>query len=883
MSQNKENIDIDKYLKELELAKKRNDIYLLISKLFKIDINSTTEKEVQLKLQEWENIEKMLEKENFEIKNDDIKIGLFVYFNDEKNMQSRYKILKEKNYEFLLKQKKEAEEMILDYYKTFLPEAKKNEIISIQNGKIKDEDLMEYFKAKKMKLRKLLIFSLLDEEKRISEKEIKLATDRWEHMENDINNKNFNNINNNVRKKIITFFQNKDDEKNKFIKEIFNNEIIDDFLKFKEENLIPEKNISSSGFSKPKRNKCKYIKESLDINIPKLEKNDNKINKSTSASYIDNIIFKNKLEILLTFEKKKMKIHEIIVNNKIRITEEDFKECKEYFAVDEESDGNKIFKFLEYFKTKLIEKYNNNFKLILGLIILKKGNNYSCLFKFIPPSFPSEKIKLFKELNITNDDMKEFIYLFDEINKEKYRKKVKNNNRLNLPQENRNLLNKTLIEKTYIYNTGSFHTAPANKYQILRFIKIIGNHQKHTAEFIKELKNINRYISGGTDKSFILYSPNFQIERKFDEIKDWIYSACESRDNSFICCSNKHLCSFTLKEKNLEFNKYELPNMTCISALEMEYTTKEKKEKEKEKKLNSKKNKNKKNKQKEELQEIEVKKVSNLIIAGRNGVICFKDLFKNDNNPGSNYQNLISDKTYRNIIKLNEDYLIFTSNAVLPGGENKLIIFNLPKNKIKEEIEGYSHIASSNGLAVIDKNNKKFLLCACKKYTSKQKNGILLVIFNSDENIVSKSMFNETKEFEVYCFCPIKREEIEGYREINEKKDYLVDTDFFFVGGFDKKTREGKIKLYKLEMDKINNVKCIKFLQDITIDKTEEIITKEEENQNKVSEKFKGFKGAITSMIQSTITKNILVSCYDGKIYLLSRPNMEYYGVELNY
>jgi len=255
----------------------------------------------------------------------------------------------------------------------------------------------------------------------------------------------------------------------------------------------------------------------------------------------------------------------------------------------------------------------------------------------------------------------------------------------------------------------------------------------------------------------------------------------------------------------------------------------------------------------------------------------FEDMFKDENNRQPKYRNLISDKTYRGIIQLNDELLAFTSNAVLPGGENKLIIFDLSKNKIKEEIEGYSYIASSNGMSVIDKDDKKLLLCGCKKYTSKQKNGILFVILNTDEKGLSKPTFIETKEFEVYCFCPIKIDDSKAQREVNDKNDYSQGTDFFFAGGFDRKTREGKIKLFKLENNGTNNVEGIKFLQDIEIDKTEEILTTEEENQNKSKDIFNGFKGAISSMIQSTITQNILVSCYDGKIYLFTKPNLSLY------
>ena len=85
------------------------------------------------------------------------------------------------------------------------------------------------------------------------------------------------------------------------------------------------------------------------------------------------------------------------------------------------------------------------------------------------------------------------------------------------------------------------------------------------------------------------------------------------------------------------------------------------------------------------------------------------------------------------------------------------------------------------------------------------------------------------------------------------------DLEYFLVGGFDNDKCEGKIKLYKIfykEKEKIE------FLQDIEIQR---------------NEIFKGFKGAISSIIQSTQYGNILASCYDGNIYLLSIPNLDFY------
>ena len=908
LPQIKDNLEVEKYLKDLELAKKRNGLYEFFSKVFKIDNDTKTEKEVQLKLKEWESIEKMLDEERFEIKDDDIKIGLFIYFNKEKNIESHDKILKEKSYQFLINQRKEVEVVILNYYTSFFPQTKKKEIESIANGKIGDEDLMEYTTAKNMILRKPIIFSLFDIKADTNENEIKVGKEKWEQIEKDLNNKKFNNIDARTRTKLNKLFK-----ENTFIKEIFSNEIIDAFLKFNDGNALNSTKRGSSSFnSRTKKKKTKILQ--TEHHKEKDEKNNNQnsmsftADKETAANSSsnqkgdennnsDNIImtrelfykeniFKSKLEILMTLENKKLIIHKIIINGTMKIELEEFNKIKEHFAKEKESEQNKIFEFLDYFKQRLIDDFKKNFKLILGLIIEKKGKNYSCSFKFIPPSYPSDKILNFKEyINEDNPLTEGFNFFMTKINECNYESKVKHiiryNQKKKIPDLDATVGNITIVNPNLWYNP------KVHNYQILRFVKIIGDHYEKdricTAEFIKELKNINCYISGGSDKRFFMYSQSFQIQKKINEIKDWIYSVCESRKDSFIFCSNKQLYSFSFNNNELKFNKYELPNMTCISALEMNTKIFEKiekeKEKEKGKKQNSKKNKKQKNKQIEDSVEYEEKIISNLIIAGRNGVICFEDMFKDENNRQPKYRNLISDKTYRGIIQLNDELLAFTSNAVLPGGENKLIIFDLSKNKIKEEIEGYSYIASSNGMSVIDKDDKKLLLCGCKKYTSKQKNGILFVILNTDEKGLSKPTFIETKEFEVYCFCPIKIVDSKIQREVNDKNDYSQGTDFFFAGGFDRKTREGKIKLFKLENNGTNNVEGIKFLQDIEIDKTEEILTTEEENQNKPKDIFNGFKGAISSMIQSTITQNILVSCYDGKIYLLSKPNLAYYGV----
>ena len=100
-----------------------------------------------------------------------------------------------------------------------------------------------------------------------------------------------------------------------------------------------------------------------------------------------------------------------------------------------------------------------------------------------------------------------------------------------------------------------------------------------------------------------------------------------------------------------------------------------------------------------------------------------------------------------------------TSNSVLPNGKDILIFYNIKTKKIINIIEGYSPTISTNNLTLISRGeikiNNKILLCACKKYNRNNKNGILLVNPNLDDNKRMENEFYDTNNFEVYCFCPI--------------------------------------------------------------------------------------------------------------------------------
>lgn len=145
-----------------------------------------------------------------------------------------------------------------------------------------------------------------------------------------------------------------------------------------------------------------------------------------------------------------------------------------------------------------------------------------------------------------------------------------------------------------------------------------------------------------------------------------------------------------------------------------------------------------------------------------------------------------------------------------------------------------------------EEQQNKILFCACKKYFQNQKNGILLIDVLDVSNQRAFPLY-ETDNFEVYCFCPI-------YLDVKDK-DKKILSDYFLVGGFDVDRREGRIKLFKAIYDEENAFSNIEYLQDIEI----------------------GFEGAVSSIIQSQNYGNILVTCYDGNIYLLNKINLGFY------
>ena len=903
------NNNLDEYLKYLHEAKQLKSQYKFLKEIFNIGNKKITEDEMNNILKKWERIKNMLEERKFDLEDEDIKKRLFIYFNKEENQKKHRKILNEESYNFLLEKKEEALKEILNYYKLFFPETKKKSIELIKSGKIEEEDLKDYPNAKIRNVRKPLIFSLIDEKIEKTDKEISLAIEKWEKIESDIKKKQFDNIDKIDRIKIINFFKNKDNPENKFITQIFSNEIIEAF--------VVNENLNEKQDKKPDLSLKKENSSSRDLKESKKNKNFlENINKNESKFH--------KITMLLCFKNKNL-IIEKLWKNDILYQKDKFNLLKN------EPKMKNIFDYIKKIEEILIQNYASKSQQILKLMIeekaqknfykyefldfkeYSKGNISFLAFEEEQPSDNSVSVEFKKFLSekINNNDIgnknnKKNRKIANKIlekrkNEELSEKIKKNQNRDNMIEQ----AEKNKIEQIN-ENNGNDITLPpkkndddsskvGDKFKVLELLDIIGNHndknRMYTPEFINEI-NDSFFLSSGTNNDIKIYNKDFKEEKGMikNEIKEWVYSIYEREKNNdqkkkaFIACANKEIYLFTFNGTQFEENKkWNIPNMTCLSCAEVNIKEM----------IKSSKRKNRKQK------EVKEQNTEYLIIAGRNGVKYIIDVFgdknKIDLNSDLNNYYIVRDYTFRSVFKLSETRIAFTSNAIIPEGINKLIIYNFNKNENKnndnskkrgkieyetketENEDRYSFIASNNGMECLNEN---VLLCACKKYTKKDKNGILLVLLNNEEDIKVKKIFFDTKDFEVYCFCAISEWKKEGRQIVNDPTNFTQKTDYFFVGGFDNKLREGKIKLFKYERVNKDEVTNIKFLQDIEFEEKDEYFT--DANKEK-SKKFEGFfSGAINSIIQHKNTWNFLASCYDGKIYLLSKPNLISYGVVLN-
>ena len=377
----------------------------------------------------------------------------------------------------------------------------------------------------------------------------------------------------------------------------------------------------------------------------------------------------------------------------------------------------------------------------------------------------------------------------------------------------------------------------SHPYKILEHCEVIGNHG--SAEFIKQLSN-GDYMSGGNDKYLIWYDKLFNIKEKIfmKEPQNNLYEI-ENENNQEneinILSFSKNKINFLCLDKKKAKSRIngKLANSTLISVYYLN------------------------------------KKMSLIIATDKIGV--FHNKWGKNN---SNIEKKLNiDTFYRGGTLLKnelEKIFVLTSNDKIPKGENRMSFYNYSENKFLLASNDYSFVSSYNNMCEINQViifNQKLLLAACsKKEDGENKNGILVINIKINEILDYSIHFIDTENFEVYCFCQILIVENNNsiYGDITNKDAIVItETEYILIGGFDKDKREGCIKLYKIKLSKKYQDQIeIQYIQDIYIEQ---------------SENFKRFDGTISCITQSTITGNILVTCWDGCVHLFKPPNIDYF------
>ena len=400
------------------------------------------------------------------------------------------------------------------------------------------------------------------------------------------------------------------------------------------------------------------------------------------------------------------------------------------------------------------------------------------------------------------------------------------------------------------------HLKKENRYEIMTVEKIIFHHPRE-AERILELKN-NYFLSIGIDNDICIYNSKFNYLGYYTDnknIKDYI-NDISNRDT--IICSNKGVDILKIDETNfLEIKKFI--NEPSIFFCKMEDNS--------------------------------------YILATKKHIRILAQLNQEINK---------IEKELAGGIQLGKTNAAFTSNSILPKGQDKIYFYDSGCRQVSDGKlpEQYSFTVSNHSMELMpnNKGEKIFLLCGCKKYKEGQKNGIVLIDLNSLEY-----EFYETDDFEVFCFCPIniviEKKSLKNDIDKNSHRSVKnYSTNYFLVGGFETDKKKGAVKLFKLnyedENNNINNdshnnstinysminknFQMIEYVQDIIFEektiKQLTLVKNDKDYSKNISDyNFTGFQRNISCITQSKKTGKILITCWDGNVYLFSTPNISYY------
>ena len=247
----------EKYLNDLDIAQKRNVRLALINIIFNLRNKGKqrTEKRVQKCIESWEKLEKMIKERKIKKMRLDDKAELLTYFTEPNNKETLLRIFNQDDYEFFIYNCIEyIDELneILKYYKDFLFESKRDDIISIENylkygGNINYEEyLSELEEAKKMNDRYHIINFLFNSKyigMEKTETDFNKNVKSWESLEKMIRDKKIKKMRNDDKNILMKYFAD-DNNKESLLKifledsyEFFKKESIEYIYKNKKENI----------------------------------------------------------------------------------------------------------------------------------------------------------------------------------------------------------------------------------------------------------------------------------------------------------------------------------------------------------------------------------------------------------------------------------------------------------------------------------------------------------------------------------------------------------------------------------------------------------------------------------------------------------------------
>ena len=832
------------------------------------------------------------------------------------------KILSHDNLIYLKLPKKIIKEYLVNFKKS-------NNIEKNKNSKINIIKLSEYMKLDKIKIVKLLYFNIDSFHHALYEYNTEIILEEEEKNLSYIFyaalliKDNPNIINYSFTIKLIQGIHNKMNENYKNKKNIYSNLMLSKALF----DLIDAYKGLDEYY-----NKVKEIQEIETNNINIMENliqninNNNELKLNFTLSYIKSkTIDQIYIDIIIDFLKNKSEDYSYISNiikemelESINITEKMFEEINKF--LDDEKNGI-MDKYLISKHEDLFNENKINFSYILLFFILKNSifiyqikffvkerNNLLKLYKpnsniFSNPKSKNTDQQIVNKLNyilimlnleyysnknkdinlrennlsnnsteidspnsnnknIKTDTIKRvsLAAIYDSTNSNQstlMNSSVKNNSKLESNKNNaktNNYFNKSKISTKNIVCENSLIIDSSFKYNFI--YKKIGEHtfsskdKNSTAEFITEIQNI--FISFGTNNELNIYNDSYE-KISTCPTEDWIYNVLyynnkTNNTTGFAASSKKKIYIFSEEKNKSIYKTSESPtdnNLLYLFSMENNY----------------------------------------YFSCCENTIFLYGSLFdKLQNQPKFTvYEN----KLMRSAIKIDNNFVAFKSNKISSKGVTQLLLFNFTKKKdtpefLKKE-EEYSFIFSPLGQALIihkshDKNANKdienrILLFACKKYIKSQKNGIFAIynmndLLESQNNISdydkADSYFYNTDNFNPYCICPLSVNESKNILEVSLE---TKETNYFLVGGFEKKRNEGIIKLYKIiyEIDEKQFSKLSKFsieyIQDIKI----------------FDKDFRGFKGPISCIIQSKKDGKVLITCWDGNIYLVYNLETSYY------